>query len=79
MKIWSDNSILKSIDNPSDKIMEIKISTHEITFLGAKEQPDFAKLVILFTPSKKVIELKSLKKYLFQFRNKLLPFAYVLD
>jgi len=69
-KEWSDNSLLKSIQNPSIKAYEIKIKNPEITFLGAYDQPDFASIYITFYPDKKVIELKSLKHYFFQFREK---------
>ena len=69
-KGWSEVNLLKSIPNPSTKAYEIKIKNPEITFLGASEQPDFAHVYITFYPDKKVIELKSLKYYFFQFREK---------
>ena len=60
-------------------MMEINIFTQEITFLGVKEQPDFANLTITFVPSDKIIELKSLKLYLYQFRTKLLSYERLVD
>jgi 7-cyano-7-deazaguanine reductase len=64
-----DASLLKAIPNPTDKAYEIKIKIPEFTFLGVKEQPDFAVIYLTFYPKKKVIELKSLKHYVFQLRN----------
>lgn len=64
-----DNTLLKAIPNPTDKAYEIKIKIPEFTFLGVKEQPDFAVIYLTFYPGKKVIELKSLKHYIFQLRN----------
>lgn len=64
-----DRSILKGIPNPTDQAYEIKIKIPEFTFLGVKEQPDFAVIYLTFYPGKKVIELKSLKQYIFQLRN----------
>lgn len=64
-----DRTLLKAIPNPTDQAYEIKIKIPEFTFLGVKEQPDFATIFLTFYPKKKVIELKSLKHYVFQLRN----------
>lgn len=64
-----DASLLKAIPNPTEKAYEIKIKVPEFTFLGVKEQPDFAVIYLTFYPKKKIIELKSLKQYVFQLRN----------
>ncbi len=64
-----DRNILKSIPNPSKEAYEIKIKIPEFTFLGVKEQPDFANVYLTFYPAKKIIELKSLKQYVFQLRD----------
>lgn len=64
-----DASILKSIPNPSSEAYEIKIKIPEFTFLGVKEQPDFANVYLTMYPLKKIIELRSLKQYVFQLRN----------
>jgi 7-cyano-7-deazaguanine reductase len=47
----------------------MKIKVPEFTFLGVQEQPDFAKLYITFYPKKKIIELKSLKLYVYHLRD----------
>ncbi len=64
-----DKSILKSIPNPSKDAYEIKIKIPEFTFLGVKEQPDFANVYLTFYPKKRIIELKSLKQYVFHLRD----------
>jgi 7-cyano-7-deazaguanine reductase len=64
-----DRSILKSIPNPTGEAYEIKIKIPEFTFLGVKEQPDFANVFLTFYPKKKVIELKSLKQYTYHLRD----------
>ena len=64
-----DKSILKAIPNPTTEAYEIKIKIPEFTFLGVKEQPDFATIYLTFYPSDKIIELKSLKEYSFHLRN----------
>ena len=37
-----NKDILKSLPNPTKEAYEIKIKIPEFTFLGVKEQPDFA-------------------------------------
>jgi len=71
MKLYKEISkeILKSIPNPSLGAYEIKVKIPEFTFLGVREQPDFANAYISFYPCKRIIELKSLKEYVFQLRN----------
>jgi 7-cyano-7-deazaguanine reductase len=71
MKLYKDidSSILKAIPNPSKEAYEIKIKIPEFTFLGIQEQPDFAKIYISFYPKKHIIELKSLKQYIYQLRD----------
>ncbi len=64
-----ERDILKAIPNPSKEAYEIKIKIPEFTFLGVKEQPDFANVYLTFYPAKKIIELKSLKQYVFQLRD----------
>lgn len=73
-KIWSDTSLLKAIPNPTDKGYQISIENPEITFLGVPNQPDFATAVITFYPNRKVIELKSLKLYFQDFRNRVMSY-----
>ena len=74
-----DLSSLKSIPNPDKKTYEIKIKQPELTFLGVYEQPDFASLYNLFYPGKKVIELKSLKTYLQQYRDVIISYERLIN
>ncbi len=76
---WSDVSILKSLKNPCEKTYKIVIKNPEVTFLGANNQPDFAKVTIIFFPNEKIIELKSLKLYFFDFRNRLLSYERFIN
>ena len=46
MKNWSDETLLEYISNPTSKAYEVKIKNPEITFLGTKNQPDFANIYI---------------------------------
>jgi 7-cyano-7-deazaguanine reductase len=78
-KQWSDITILKSIKNPSNKSYEIKIKAPEITFLGVKNQPDFARLYIIFYPKDNVIELRSFKLYLHQYRDKIMSYERLIN
>jgi len=54
-KLYSeiDKTILEAIPNPSKEAYEIKIKIPEFTFLGVKEQPDFATVFLPCTPAKK--------------------------
>lgn len=79
MNPWSDISELKSIPNPSKEGYEIKVKSPEITFLGVKNQPDFADLYVTLYPKDKIIELKSLKFYLQQFRNKVISYERMIN
>lgn len=79
MSKWSDSSLLKSIKNPSKKPYEIKIKAPELTFLGVKDQPDYGKLYLIFYPNDKIIELKSFKLYLQQYRNKVLSYERLIN
>ncbi len=74
-----DGSLLKSIPNPSGQAYEIKTKIPEFTFLGVKEQPDFATIYLTFYPNKKIIELKSLKHYVFQLRNIVVSYERLIN
>ena len=78
-KKWSDSEVLRSIPNPTNQAYEIKIKNPEITFEGVRGQPDFASAYITFYPKDKVIELKSLKQYFFQFRGKILSYERLIN
>jgi len=79
MSKWSEASILQKIDNPTAEAYEIKIHAPEITFIGAEAQPDFAVANITFYPGQSVIELKSLKQYLFQFRDIRISYERIIN
>ena len=71
--------ILKAIPNPSKGAYEIKIKVPEFTFLGVSEQPDFATIYLTMYPGKKVIELKSLKEYVYQLRNIVVSYERLIN
>ncbi len=62
---------LETFDNPAaDNDYHVEFETSEFTSLcPITSQPDFAKILISYKPDKKCIESKSLKLYLFSFRN----------
>jgi len=74
-----DSELLKSIPNPSKGAYEIKIKIPEFTFLGVHQQPDFAQTYLTFYPSQKVIELKSLKEYVYQLRNIVVSYERLIN
>ena len=79
-KIWSDISMLKKIKNQNTtRPYTIKIYTKEITMMGVSSQPDFASIEIDIICNKHVIELKSLKYYFLQFRDKLLSYERIIN
>ena len=78
-KKWSDCSILKSIKNPTSEQYEIKIKSPEITFLGVKNQPDYARMYLTMYPKKNVLELKSFKIYLQQYREKIISYERLIN
>jgi 7-cyano-7-deazaguanine reductase len=73
-----DPKVLKALPNPGGA-MELKHKAPEVTFLGARDQPDFGTLYITFYPRETVIELKSLKEYLYQWRNTAVSYERFLD
>ena len=81
-KLYSDidSSMLKAIPNPEKvKPYEVKIKQPEVTFLGVYNQPDFATLFILMYPNGRIIELKSLKLYLQQYRDVVISYERLLN
>ncbi len=74
-----DKSILKSIPNPTKEAYEIKIKIPEFTFLGIQEQPDFANVYLTLYPKNKIIELKSLKLYVFQLRDIVVSYERLIN
>jgi len=59
--------------------VELKHKAPEVTFLGVNNQPDFATLFLTMYPQKSVIELKSLKEYIYQWRNVVVSYERFLD
>lgn len=78
LKIWSDRTILKSVKN-SCREHKHTIICPEVTFYGFPNQPDFVTVTIEITPSGETIELKSLKLYLLQFRDKHMSYERILE
>lgn len=79
-KLWQsiDAAILKSLPNAA-KGYEQKISVPEFTFLGAHGQPDFGVITIWFYGRDKTIELKSLKQYVYQYRDTIISYERCID
>ena len=66
------SNLLETFSNQfPDREYEIEITCPEFTAVCPKTgQPDFATIVITYVPSDICVELKSLKLYLFDFRNR---------
>ncbi|HPF14156.1 MAG: NADPH-dependent 7-cyano-7-deazaguanine reductase QueF [Planctomycetes bacterium] len=66
------NTSLESFPNPNpERDYEIRFECPEFTCLCPKTgQPDFATLRIAYVPDQRCVELKSLKLYLWSFRDK---------
>ncbi len=66
-----DGKILESVKNPHlDVDYAIRFSCPEFTSIcPITGQPDFANIIIDYVPNKEIIESKSLKLYLFSYRN----------
>ena len=62
---------LETFDNPNpNRDYHIHMEVPEFTCLCPKtRQPDFATLILDYIPEKKCVELKSLKLYIWSFRN----------
>jgi len=65
------SKVLETFQNPNkNRDYTIKITLPEFTCLCPKTgQPDFAKLYLQYIPNEKCIELKSLKMYIWSYRN----------
>jgi 7-cyano-7-deazaguanine reductase len=66
-----EKAVLETWENPDpDRDYEINISFPEFTCLCPRSgYPDFANIVIIYVPNKKIVELKSLKLFLNSFRD----------
>ncbi|MCC5951647.1 MAG: NADPH-dependent 7-cyano-7-deazaguanine reductase QueF [Acidimicrobiia bacterium] len=62
---------LVAIDNPSpERSYEVRCSSPELTCVcPVTGQPDFATVTISYVPDAHLVELKSLKQYLWSFRS----------
>jgi len=81
-KTWkdADKSILKHLPSPEvDRPYELKMKQPELTFMGVHEQPDFATLYVLMYPNSKIVELKSLKIYLQQYRDIIISYERLIN
>ena len=80
MKLWKniDISILDSLPNTAVGY-EQRITIPEFTFLGKHNQPDFGSIKLWFYGQDKTIELKSLKNYLFQYRDTVISYERCID
>jgi len=74
-----DSSLLKALPNPSPEAYEAKIKIPEFTFLGVHEQPDFATFYLTFYADKKIVELKSLKHYIYQLRDIVVSYERLIN
>lgn len=65
------NKTLETFPNPNpERDYEIKMECPEFTCLCPKTgQPDFAAITITYVPDRMCVELKSLKLYLWSYRN----------
>lgn len=63
--------VLEAFDNSHpEQIYEVTLDCPEFTSLcPITGQPDFGRIVIRYSPERKLVESKSLKIYLFSFRN----------
>jgi len=68
---FPDYSDFEVVNNQfSDRDYDVKISIPEFTCVCPRTgQPDFATIEIIYIPNKLIVELKSLKLYIQQFRN----------
>ena len=80
MKLWKniDIAILDSLPNTAVGY-EQRITIPEFTFLGKHDQPDFGSIKLWFYGQYKTIELKSLKNYLFQYRDTVISYERCID
>jgi len=80
MKLWKniDIAILDSLPNTAVGY-EQRITIPEFTFLGKHNQPDFGSIKLWFYGKDKTIELKSLKNYIFQYRDTVISYERCID
>ena len=65
-----DSSLLETFSNPASTPYVIEHINEEFTSLCPKTgHPDFGRIIVRYSPSKKCVELKSLKVYYQSFRD----------
>jgi len=79
MNKWSDKSLLKAFRNPTVRNYRIRHIAPEVTFLGMKNQPDFARIIVTMIPSRTIMDLKAFKIYLQQFREKIISYERLIN
>ena len=79
LKLWNTiENTLKCLPYPGPGYEQI-IDIPEFTFLGVQNQPDFGRIKIWFYGNETTIELKSLKEYLYQYRNTVISYERTID
>lgn len=65
-----EQAVLETFESPSKRDYEVTFSTKEFTsHCPVTGQPDFAEIIIRYTPDRRCIESKSLKQYIGAYRN----------
>jgi 7-cyano-7-deazaguanine reductase len=79
-KLWQavDGTLLKALPNAA-KGYEQKIEIPEFTFLGVAGQPDFGIIRMWYYGNDTTIELKSLKEYIYQYRDIIISYERCTD
>jgi 7-cyano-7-deazaguanine reductase len=79
-KLWEtiDGKLLKGLPNPANGY-EQYVDIPEFTFMGVHDQPDFGHIRMWFHGEKTTIELKSLKEYLFQYRDTIISYERAIN
>lgn len=70
---------LKSLPNPAHTRVVATIEIPECTFLGGKRKPDFAHITLTYVANARIIELKSLKEYMWEWRDTLVSYERLAD
>jgi len=80
MRTWTsvDPALLKWLPHEMGAI-ELKHKVPEVTFLGVANQPDFAELFVTMYPTTRQIELKSLKEYVYDWRDVVVSYERFID
>jgi 7-cyano-7-deazaguanine reductase len=80
VRTWTsvDPTLLKWLPHELGAI-ELKHKVPEVTFLGVANQPDFAELFVTMYPSTRQIELKSLKEYIYDWRDVVVSYERFID